>query len=443
MPIIDFKATMCKHCYKCVRGCEVKSIMIRDGHAYIMPNRCILCGQCLLNCPQSAKRVPSELSKVKKLIESGAPVIASLSSSYMGVLPYKKRGQVKSALKKLGFTNVCDAAEGAALATEEYVRLLEQGEMKNIITTACPSIVNLIEIHYPELIKYLAPVLIPSGIHTRMLHAEFGEAAKVVVIGPCIAEKEKNRVVKPDAVLTFEDLKQWLSEEQIEIEACEEEPFEDREPGANLRYPVSGGLLTAVTATQKKPDKYRKFYVSGVKDCLAATKVCGGDAKACRYGCFGFGSCVAACKFDAIHVINGVAVVDKEKCTNCGACRAACPHHLIVEVPYKQKVFVNCSNKDKGPAVTKVCANSCIACGMCERTCKFDAIHVVDNVAVIDYSKCKNCTMCAKACPRNAIEPIPTPEEKEKFKAAQKAAAEKKAAAAKAAAEAAEAPKAE
>ena len=94
-------------------------------------------------------------------------------------------------------------------------------------------------------------------------------------------------------------------------------------------------------------------------------------------------------------------------------------------------------------AATKVCANSCIACGMCERTCKFDAIHVVDNVAVIDYSKCKNCTMCAKACPRNAIEPIPTPEEKEKFKAAQKAAAEKKAAAAKAAAEAAEAPKAE
>ena len=90
------------------------------------------------------------------------------------------------------------------------------------------------------------------------------------------------------------------------------------------------------------------FEYRGVKDCLAATKVCGGDAKACRYGCFGFGSCVAACKFDAIHVENGVAVVDKEKCTNCGACRAACPHHLIVEVPYKQKVFVNCSNKDKG-----------------------------------------------------------------------------------------------
>ena len=177
------------------------------------------------------------------------------------------------------------------------------------------------------------------------------------------------------------------------------------------------------------------FDYRGVSDCLAATKVCGGDAKSCRYGCFGFGSCVAACKFDAIHVVNGVAVVDKEKCTNCGACRAACPRKLIREVPYKQKVFVNCSNKDKGPAAMKVCERSCIACGMCERTCKFDAIHVVDGVAVIDYTKCKNCTMCAKACPRNAIEPIPTPEEKEKFKAAQKAAAERAAAAKKAAAE--------
>ncbi len=179
----------------------------------------------------------------------------------------------------------------------------------------------------------------------------------------------------------------------------------------------------------------KRFEYVGTPSCLAATKVAAGPT-ACQFGCLGFGECVKACQFDAIHINDhGVAEVDKEKCTNCGACREACPRHIIVEVPYKQKVLVNCSNKEKGPAVTKVCANSCIACGMCERTCKFDAIHVVNNVAVIDYSKCKNCTMCAKACPRNAIEPIPTPEEKEKFKAAQKAAAEKAAAAKKAAAE--------
>ena len=183
----------------------------------------------------------------------------------------------------------------------------------------------------------------------------------------------------------------------------------------------------------------------GMDDCVKiAAAVPGAGDKACSYGCLGSGSCVKACQFDAIHInAQGVAEVDKEKCTNCGACREACPRKLIVEVPYKQKVFVNCANKERGPAVTKVCANSCIGCGLCEKTCKFDAIHVVNNVAVVDYDKCRNCTMCAKACPRNAIEPIPTPEEKEKFKAAQKAAAEKKAAAAKAAAEAAEAPKAE
>ena len=186
----------------------------------------------------------------------------------------------------------------------------------------------------------------------------------------------------------------------------------------------------------------KRFEYVGVQDCLSATKVAAGPLE-CRFGCLGFGSCVNACQFGAMSIgPNGTAVVDPEKCTNCGACREACPRKLIVEVPYSKKVFVNCSNKDKGPAVTKVCANSCIGCGMCQRTCKFDAIHVVNNVAVIDYTKCKGCTMCAKACPRNAIEPIPTPEEKEKFKAAQKAAAEKKAAAAKAAAEKAAAEKA-
>ena len=98
MPIIDFKAAMCKHCYKCVRDCEVKSIMIRDGHAYIMPNRCILCGQCLISCPQSAKKMSSELEKVKSFIKEGRPVILSLSSAYIGLFQYKTRGQVKDAL---------------------------------------------------------------------------------------------------------------------------------------------------------------------------------------------------------------------------------------------------------------------------------------------------------------------------------------------------------
>lgn len=293
MPIIDFKAAMCKHCYKCVRGCDVKSIMIRDGHAYIMPNRCILCGQCLLICPQSAKKMSSELDKVKEWLQGSSPVILSLSSAYIGLFPHKRRGQMKTALKRLGFCDIRDTAEAAALATEEYVKLLEEEKMKNIITTACPSIVNLMEIHYPELLEYLAPVLIPSGIHARMLKAEYGEEAKIIYAGPCIAEKEKKRVVSPDAVLTFEELKHWLQEEGVVLDQCEEEEFEERHLGANLRYPVSGGLLTAVEAAKRKPDCYRKFYVSGIKDCLdvcealktGEVKGCFIEMNACHGGC--------------------------------------------------------------------------------------------------------------------------------------------------------------
>lgn len=198
---------------------------------------------------------------------------------------------------------------------------------------------------------------------------------------------------------------------------------------------AAGEKMVAHVICNGGDDCQKRFTYVGTPSCLAATKVAAGPT-ACQFGCLGFGECVKACQFDAIHINDkGVAEVDKEKCTNCGACREACPRKIIVEVPYKQQVFVNCNNKEKGPQVTKVCANSCIACGMCERTCKKDAIHVVNNVAVIDYDKCVNCKMCAKACPKNAIEPIPTPEEKEKFKAAQKAAAERAAAAKKAAAE--------
>ena len=124
----------------------------------------------------------------------------------------------------------------------------------------------------------------------------------------------------------------------------------------------------------------KNFEYVGLHDCVAATKVAGGPT-ACSFGCMGFGTCVAACQFDAIHINEqGVAEVDKEKCTNCGACREACPRKLIVEVPYKQKVFVNCANKNKGPAVTKVCANSCIGCGLCTTRCEFDAIHLTRDV---------------------------------------------------------------
>ena len=183
--------------------------------------------------------------------------------------------------------------------------------------------------------------------------------------------------------------------------------------------------------------KKRYDYV-GVKDCLSATKIAGGPLE-CTFGCLGFGSCVAACQFGAMSIgENGAAVVDPEKCTNCGACMKACPRKLIVSVPVSKKVHVTCANQEKGKAAMSVCGVSCIGCGLCEKECKKDAIHVVNGVAVIDYDKCVGCKLCTKVCPRDAISPAATAEEKEKYKAIKKAQAEK----AKAAAEAAAAAKA-
>ena len=181
----------------------------------------------------------------------------------------------------------------------------------------------------------------------------------------------------------------------------------------------------------------KRFDYVGVQDCLSATKVAAGPLE-CNFGCLGFGSCVKACQFGAMSIgPNGAAVVDPEKCTNCGACMAACPRHLITSVPVSKKVHVACANQDKGKAAMSVCANSCIGCGLCQKECKKDAIHVENGVAVIDYDKCVGCKLCTKVCPRDAILPVATAEEKEKYKAIKKAQAEKAAAAKKAAEEAA------
>lgn len=146
-----------------------------------------------------------------------------------------------------------------------------------------------------------------------------------------------------------------------------------------------------------------KYHYYGVQDCQKASMVPGGGEKACSYGCMGFGSCVKACPFDAIHIVDGVARVDKEKCKACKKCIAACPRHLIELVPYNSTVKVACSSKDRGPVVKKACDTGCVGCKICEKNCNFDAIHVEDNLAKIDYEKCRNCGLCAMKCPSKII----------------------------------------
>lgn len=142
---------------------------------------------------------------------------------------------------------------------------------------------------------------------------------------------------------------------------------------------------------------------TGAKDCRMLSFVPNGGPKSCNSGCLGFGTCEKACPFDAIHVRNGVAVVDREKCKACGKCVDICPKHIISMVPKKAQVMIACSSADKGPIAMKACTTACIGCGICVKNCPSGAVKVENFHAVIDYDKCISCGACMEKCPKKAI----------------------------------------
>ncbi|MFI3170278.1 MAG: [Fe-Fe] hydrogenase large subunit C-terminal domain-containing protein [Faecalibacterium sp.] len=398
--IIDFKATKCKHCYKCVRYCEVKAIMIKDGKAEIMPDQCILCGLCLQICPQSAKSLNSDISLVKGMIARGEKVVVSLAPSYKGILPFSHKGQVKDALQQLGFSDVRETAEGAALVTNEYADLLATSTLDNIITTCCPSANALIEKHYPTLVPYLAPVVSPMVAHGRLIKKELGTDTKVVFLGPCIAKKQES--IDPrhddaiDAVLNFTEVQAWLASEQIEISACQDKPFAQTDPKVNRLYPVTNGVIHSILATQSAPDHYRKFYVHGERNCI---DLCESMLRGEVSGCFiemniCQGGCVSGPALDASATSRFKVKLDLEDSIPKEGVSAAQIDKMKTGVAM-QKVFTNRAKDSSMPTENQIRDILCktnkftpedeLNCGACGyATCREKAIAVFQDKAELN-----------------------------------------------------------
>ncbi len=260
---INFKKSNCRNCYKCIRHCPVKSIKFTGHRANIMSDDCILCGRCFVVCPQNAKEIADNISDVRALLRSGAPVIASVAPSFLAYFEDCGFDALKTALLKLGFTDAEETAIGATHVKLEYERKLSEEKPDVIISSCCHSANLLIEKYYPEALKYLANVLSPMVAHSVDIKKRHPDA-KTVFIGPCIAKKDEAQGTAVDIVITFRELSKMFEREGIEID--KQMDSEDRSR-ARL-FPTVGGVIRTMDTT--KFPEYTFIAVDGADKCRAA-----------------------------------------------------------------------------------------------------------------------------------------------------------------------------
>ena len=263
---LTLKKSNCKNCYKCIRHCPVKSIRFSGNQAHISGNECILCGHCFVVCPQNAKEIVDETEKAKVLIQSGAPVVVSLAPSF--VANYEGVGieAMREALKKLGFFDVEETALGATLVKREYDRILREEDRDIVISSCCHSVNLLIQKYFPRELEYLADVLSPMQAHCKDIKRRI-PGARTVFIGPCVAKKDEAEYYEGivDAVLTFEELTNWLNREGVELR-------QEKQPDAHSLarfFPTTGGILKTMV---QDAQGYTYLALDGVENCIAALR---------------------------------------------------------------------------------------------------------------------------------------------------------------------------
>lgn len=286
---LTLKKSNCKNCYKCISHCPVKAIRFSGNQAHIIDNECILCGQCFVVCPQNAKEIINEREKAKVFIQSQEPVIVSLAPSFVANYDGVGIESMRKALKKLGFFDVEETAIGATIVKNEYERMLREEQRDVIITSCCHSINLLIQKYFPKQLENLADVMSPMQAHCVDIKKRY-PGAKTVFIGPCVAKKDEARYYEGivDAVLTFEELTQWLKDEHIELE----KNVDSNEESRARFFPTTGGILKTMA---ENISGYTYLALDGVNDCIEALKdiengnihKCFIEMSACEGSCIG------------------------------------------------------------------------------------------------------------------------------------------------------------
>jgi iron only hydrogenase large subunit-like protein len=264
----------CRDCYRCVRHCPVKAIQIKDAHAVILYDRCTFCGTCVNECPNSVKVIRDDTDRVRMAFLSKRKVIVSLAPSYVSEFRGYEDNFVR-ALYRLGFHAVSETAIGAALVTEALDIYMDEHGNAPFISTACPSVVQLVKKYFPESIDDLAPVPSPLQTHSAYLRRLYGNDITIVFIGPCIAKKIEadEHPGYPDIALTYREVRQWLEEENIDLEHMDtgvEVDFVPAKAGKSSIYPIENGQIESSRIWQNRFIEQTALSVSGVPRVMSS-----------------------------------------------------------------------------------------------------------------------------------------------------------------------------
>lgn len=280
-PPIHTEPTQCQDCYKCIRHCPVKAIRVENNHAKIIPEFCVYCGQCVIDCPPHAKQTREDGQWARHLLTTKKQVYVSLAPSFVSEFSDYTPQQLIAALKRLGFAGVSETALGADFVSAQLAKDLAlavenpQGQ-KLFLSSACPAVVEYIKLYQPELADCITDRASPLLAHARYLRKVYGDDIGVVFVGPCIAKKrEADTWDEIDVALTFQELRAWIEEEGLRPDTVipvgqeNQQEFVPRRAAKGVLYPIDGGMI----ATYKKYDrlgKVRSMAISGLDEVQRA-----------------------------------------------------------------------------------------------------------------------------------------------------------------------------